>query len=148
MNEESLLSVIEEKSIPTIRENENIVTFSPGGGQDNIHQIPDWAYRRLLSDAPLVDKSKKDSDFLRVRIGYRDGQSASTLISRIHELQRRIYIDEISFTPRTRIDDAGFAVIADISYAKDNINSLLYLLEDLEAEILQPIQSEYIKILL
>jgi len=147
MNERSILQAIKKKSIPAIAENENLVTFFPGGKDyDNVHQIPEWAYRNLLSDIPFVDKADKESDYLRVRIGYRDGQSASTIISRNHDLQRRIYIEAISFTPRAQLTTVRHAVIVDIMYAKDNLDSLLYVLQDTEVEILEPVRHEYITV--
>jgi len=146
MNDEALLVEIELNSVPAIRGNENIVTFFPGGGLDNIHQIPEWAYQKLLSDTPVVDKLEKDSDFLKIRIGYRDGQSASTLINRIYDLDRRIFIHEITFTSRAQESSIGYAVIAEVGYAKDNIYSMLNILEGVSAQILKPEQTEFIKV--
>ena len=146
MNDDDRALSIEEYSIPVTREGESIVTFCPGGGKYNIHQIPEWAYLKLLSDTPQVETAAQSSDCLRIRIGYRDGQSAATLISRVCELERRVEIENVSITPHEQVDVIKFPVIADICYAKDNIDGLLYVLKGIDVVFLIVSNTEHINI--
>jgi hypothetical protein len=147
VNDDDRTLSIEEYSISVTREGERIVTFCPGGGQYNMHQIPEWAYLKLLSDTPQVDTATQSSDCLRIRIGYRDGQSAGTLISRVYELENRIEIKNISITPHAQLHRIKFPVIADICYTKDNIDGLLYVLQDVDVEFLIASDTEHINIM-
>jgi len=147
MDDEDLILYIEEMSTPVIREGENIVTFSPGGDKFNAHQVPEWAYQRLLSDSPKVHRANQSSDALRIRVGYKNSQAAGTLISRVCELEKRIEIEHITITPHSQIAKNQFTVIADICYAKDNLDSLLYVLQDIEVGFLDTTNTEYISII-
>lgn len=145
--DEDRILALEEYSIPISREGESIVTFSPGGGEFNTHQIPEWAYQKLLSDTPRVETATQSSDCLRIRVGFLDRQSAGIVISRICELENRIEIENIRVTPYEQLDMLKFPVIADIRYMKDNIDGLLYALEDIDIEVLSPADTQYIIIL-
>ena len=147
MNDDDRTLSIEEYSIPVTREGESIVTFCPGGGQYNMHQIPEWAYQKLLSDSPRVEAATQSSDCLRIRVAYRDSQSTGTLISRVCELEKRVEIENISITPHEQLDGIKFPVIADICYTKDNIDGLLYVLQGIDVVFLLTTNSENITIM-
>jgi len=146
VNDDDRTLSIEEYSIPVTLEGESIVTFSPGGGHYNMHQIPEWAYQKLLSDSPRVETATQSSDCLRIRVAYRDSQSAGTLISRVCELENRVEIENISITPYAQIDMIKFPVVADICYTKDNIDGLLYVLQGIDVVFLLATNSEHITI--
>jgi len=147
MNDESLALYIEDMSRPVVRAGESIVSFSPGGGSLNSHQIPEWAYQRLLSGTAKVFQATLESDVLKIRIGYKNSQSASTLISRAHELEKQIEIEKITISHHSYDTIKQFPVIADLRYEKDNLDSLLYVLKDMDFELLDTTNTEYIKII-
>ena len=144
MFDEERVLAIEEYSTPVTREGENIVTLC---GYLNKQQIPEWAYLKLLSNSIRVEKATQSSDCLRIRIGYRDGQSAGTLISRVFELEKRIEIESISITPHEQLESIKFAVIADICYSKDNIDGLLYVTHGHNVGFLDATNNAYVRII-
>jgi len=146
MNDESLVLYIEDMSRPIVRVGESIVSFSPGGSF-NTHQIPEWAYQRLLSGTATVFQASQESDVLKIRVGYKNSQSASTLISRAYELEKQIEIERITIAHHSQYTINQFPVIADIRYEKDNLDSLLYVLKDMDFELLDTTNTEHIKII-
>jgi|GEM_PF-5877279 len=147
MNDENLVFYIEDMSQPVIRAGDSIVSFSPGGGSYNTHQIPEWAYQRLLSGTATVFLAQQESDTLRIRVGYKNSQSASTLIRRVHELEKQVEIEHITISPYSHFIMNQFPVVADIRYEKDNLDGLLYILKDMDFELLDPTNTEYIQII-
>jgi len=147
MNDESLALYIEDMSQPVIKSGESIVSFTPGGSSFNTHQIPEWAYQRLLSGTATVFQATRESDILKIRIGYKNCQYASTLISRAYELEKQIEIQHITISSHSQHPLNQFPIIADIRYEKDNLDGLVYVLKDMDFELLDPTNNEHINII-
>lgn len=146
MDEESLILHIEDMSKPVVEEGESVVQLSPYEETFDNHLMPEWAYLRLISEPPQVFTSSQASDFLRVCIAYKSCQEAGTLISRICELENPLDIERITFPSRESSFPRKFAVIAHLRYPKDNIDALLYLIQDLDVIFLEPTDVEHISI--
>lgn len=146
MDEETLSLLIEEMSEPVIHEGEEVVQRSTYNRSFDHQMMPQWAYVKFISNQPRVFIAKQASDYLRVRMGFKSRVTAGTVISRICELEFKPEIENIEFPYQGSNSLSGFELIIDIRYAKDKIDSLLYLLRGIDVAILEPAHIEYIAI--